>query len=462
MMHRGPDPERASESTPWRWPMIPRAPRLGGWVAALGVTVLVGLAISTPRDSSPPPATEPGTVPEATAEAELDPVLTAVRVEPRSADEHAAVLEHAIETWTEHPQRGAPLDVVLDPAGLAWLRAQDLPFAIVVPDLAAAAAVERARLDEASIAKPPTPDEWFTEYRDLETVHAHLDDLAALRPDLATTETIGTSLEGRPLRALRIRGAGPRELGMLVDSGLHAREWISVMVGTCVADRLVRGYDDDPRLRRFVDATELVVVPVSNPDGYVHSWQRDRYWRKNRRDGHGVDLNRNFALAWGGAGSSSNTSSQVYRGAAPFSEPESQALQRLVESGRFAAHVDFHSYGQLLLHPWSHTRERSRDHGKLAALAQQMVRAIAQAHGERYRPMSGESLYPASGTLMDWAYGTHGVASFVIELRPRGGTGFVLPPSQIVPTCDEGLAAVLALGEGLRAQQASARDAVAP
>ena len=45
---------------------------------------------------------------------------------------------------------------------------------------------------------------------------------------------------------------------------------------------------------------------------------------------------------------------------------------------------------------------------------------------------------------------TSGVASFVIELRPRGGSGFVLPPDQIMPTCDEGLAAVLALGEGLR------------
>jgi carboxypeptidase A4 len=235
---------------------------------------------------------------------------------------------------------------------------------------------------------------------------------------------------------------------MLVDSGLHAREWIAVMVGTCVADRLVRGYDHDPRVRRLVDATELVVVPVANPDGYEHSWRRDRYWRKNRRDGHGVDLNRNFGVAWGGEGSSGKTASQVYRGEAPFSEPEAEALRALIEREGLAAHVDFHSYGQLLLHPWSHTRERSRDHRRLAGLADSMVKAIAAAHGERYRPMSGESLYPASGTLMDWAYGTHGVASFVIELRPRGGTGFVLPPDQIVPTCDEGLAAVLALGEG--------------
>lgn len=414
------------------------------------MAVLVGLAVSSPHEASSP-ATEPGSplaLAAATA-ADATPSLAAVRVHPRSPEEHAAVLERSLDTWTEHPSPGAALDVVLDAQGREWLRAEGLPFEIVVPDLAAAAAAERERLDELAIAKPPTPEQWFTEYRDLPTIHAHLDELAALRPDLATTETIGTSLEGRPLRALRIRGRGERELGLLVDSGLHAREWIAVMVGTCIADRLVRGYDDDPRLRRLVDRGEIVVVPAANPDGYVHSWQRDRYWRKNRRDGHGVDLNRNFDLAWGGAGSSGSTASQVYRGAAPFSEPESQALRRLVESGRFTAHVDLHSYGQLLLHPWSHTRERSRDHQRLSALSQQMAQAIAGTHGERYRPMSGESLYPASGTLMDWAYATHGIASFVIELRPRGGTGFVLPPAQIVPTCDEALAAVVALAEGL-------------
>jgi len=449
---RDPEPSR---DPAWRWPMTPRPPRLGRWVAALGSSVLVALVVTSPRQACPP-AVDPEVTPVSVA---VEPgteasVHSAVRAYPRSPEEHAAVLERSLDVWSEHPGLDASLDVVVDRAGLHWLATEGLPFEIIVGDVAAAAADERARLAEVAIAKPPTPEEWFSEYRDLSTIHAHLDELAALRPDLASTETIGTSLEGRPLRAIRIRGAGPRELGMLVDSGMHAREWIAMMVGACIADRLLRGYDHDARLRAFVDRTELVVIPVVNPDGYEHSWQRDRYWRKNRRGGHGVDLNRNFGVAFGGAGSSGSTASQVYRGTAPFSEPESEALRRFIEAesqtGGLRAHIDLHSYGQLVLHPWSYTRERSRDHARLSAFAEQMVAGIAATHGERYRPMSGESLYPASGTLMDWAYGTHGVASFVIELRPRGGTGFVLPPAQIVPTCDEALAAVLALGESLQ------------
>jgi hypothetical protein len=47
--------------------------------------------------------------------------------------------------------------------------------------------------------------------------------------------------------------------------------------------------------------------------------------------------------------------------------------------------------------------------------------------------------------MTDWMYGEEHAQSFTIELRPgRGRAGFVVPPDQIRPTCDEGLAAVLA------------------
>ncbi len=360
----------------------------------------------------------------------------------------AQLLERAVDLWSERID-DASLDVVLDAEGMAWLHAQGGAFDVLVVDIDALATAERARLEAMQVARPPAPGQWFSEYRDLAAIQARMRELAQLRPDLATVASVGSSLQGRPLLAMRIRGQGTRRAGMLINGGLHAREWISTMVSTCVADRLVQGYDQDPRIRAFVDATELWVVPVSNPDGYVHSWTRDRYWRKNRRDDHGVDLNRNFDLAWGGPGSSDKPASQIYRGTAAFSEPESAALRDLMAREQIDAHIDFHSYGQLLLHPWSHQRKRSPDHKRLSAVADAMAKAIAMQHGKRYRKMSGESLYPASGTFMDWAYGEHGVVSYVIELRPRGGTGFVLPPDQIVPTCDEGLAAVLVLGDAV-------------
>ena len=74
-----------------------------------------------------------------------------------------------------------------------------------------------------------------------------------------------------------------------------------------------------------------------------------------------------------------------------------------------------------------------------------LASAMFAAHGTRYSLMQSVELYPASGTMEDWMYGEADAQSFTIELRPKGRGGFVLPPEYIRPTCDEALAALLAL-----------------
>ena len=60
----------------------------------------------------------------------------------------------------------------------------------------------------------------------------------------------------------------------------------------------------------------------------------NRWWRKNRRrnanGSFGVDLNRNFDEHFGVVGTSSNPSSDTYRGPSAFSEPETKALTDFV------------------------------------------------------------------------------------------------------------------------------------
>ena len=104
----------------------------------------------------------------------------------------------------------------------------------------------------------------------------------------------------------------------------------------------VDNYDDDRAIRDLVDSTELWFVPVANPDGYDFTFtEGNRLWRKNLRDNDddgritavdGVDLNRNFPTKWGydNEGSSAVPGSETYRGAAPASEPETQAYDALL------------------------------------------------------------------------------------------------------------------------------------
>ena len=150
---------------------------------------------------------------------------------------------------------------------------------------------------------------------------------------------------------------------VLYSATQHAREWIS----TEVDRRLMNYYIDrwranDREVRKLLQTTELWFILVANPDGYQYTFDHERLWRKNLRDnngdgqiqvGDGVDPNRNFPNHWGydEEGSSSIQSSDTYRGPAPMSEPETQAMVGLLDRIGFQFQVNYHSDGQWLLYP---------------------------------------------------------------------------------------------------------------
>jgi murein tripeptide amidase MpaA len=164
-----------------------------------------------------------------------------------------------------------------------------------------------------------------------------MEDLEGEYDDLTQLITIGQSLLGEPIYAMRVtadadrvrRGKRP---SVLYNAAQHAREWITPEVNRRLLRHVLEGYGTDDRITDILDTTELWFVLVANPDGYDHSFTEDnRLWRKNLRDnngdgeitpGEGVDLNRNFATNWGydNEGSSpvtirtrSATSSRIFR-----------------------------------------------------------------------------------------------------------------------------------------------------
>jgi hypothetical protein len=271
---------------------------------------------------------------------------------------------------------------------------------------------------------------------------------------VAQTYIIGGTHEGRDIWAVKISdnpSEDENEPGALFLGCHHGREWISVEVPLYIAQYLTDNYDSDAGVKHLVDNCEIWIVPVVNPDGYEFSRTSDRMWRKNRRDNgddtFGVDLNRNYDYMWGGAGSSGNTSAWNYRGPSAFSEPESQAIRDLVLAYDFRILMSYHSYGQQTLIPWGYTREPCPDDLPMSSMSFRMREIIHQTSGEIYIDWWDSGGYVASGNTTDWSYGELGIYSFGIELPPTTFSegGFVLPESQIIPTCVENLPAALYL-----------------
>jgi hypothetical protein len=303
-------------------------------------------------------------------------------------------------------------------------------------------------------------------YHSYDELKAELQQLELLYPNIAKVYDIGDSWEktqgmaNRDIWAIKISDnvtLEEDESEILFIGCHHAREWISVEVPFYLARYLVENYNTDPAIKSYVDNGEIWIVPMLNPDGHQFSVDVDRWWRKNRRNNgggdYGVDLNRNYSYMWGGPGSSGLPWSDTYRGPAPFSEPETQAIRNLALTHDFRAILTYHSYGQLILYPWGYTYDPAPDDATFHQMATDMADLIYPVHGKTYTPQQGSDLYITSGTTDDWAYGELGIFCFTIELRPIGYPYFILPESQIIPTWEENKPAALYLIQWTQLQE---------
>jgi hypothetical protein len=195
-------------------------------------------------------------------------------------------------------------------------------------------------------------------------------------------------------------------------------------------------------------------VPLLNPDGLEYSIHVYRYWRKNRRsnvDGSfGIDINRNYGHKWGfdEVGSSGTPASEVYRGTAPFSEPETDACRSLFLQHDFRALVSYHSYAQIILYPWGYIDAPTDQDTALAALARTMAELMQTVNGRLYDyDRAAAGLYTTNGDTTDWAFAVAGIPAFTIELPPMDilHGGFFNKETDILPIFRENLPALLFL-----------------
>lgn len=285
----------------------------------------------------------------------------------------------------------------------------------------------------------------WSAYHRLADIHNYLDYLVVTYPSLCTVQTIGSSVQGRPIKLLKISNGKPGNKAVWMDGGVHAREWISPATVTYIINQFVENYETESEDVKNID---WYFVPVVNPDGYEHSHTTDRLWRKNRSQGQcaGTDLNRNFGYKWGGKGSSKNPCTEIYGGSRAFSEPETIAIRDFITSSgaNFKAYLSFHSYGQYILYPWGYDRFVPPDHQELQNVALKAAQAIRKVSGISYKVgPAANTLYPAAGGSDDWAKGVAKIKyAYTIELRDTGRYGFILPANFIDPTAQEALAAV--------------------
>ncbi|GAC95726.1 zinc carboxypeptidase A [Pseudozyma hubeiensis SY62] len=368
---------------------------------------------------------------------------------------------------------------------------------------------EQSRSAEASIQSGGKARDWHKQYHNLEEIEAYMSMLENSYPGHVRVEEIGKTHEGRSILALKLGQGLPTQpppsppqdpqpqpppppsnitslapkTGILITAGQHAREWISTSTSLFFASDLLHAALGPPanvttmkkkKSRKgrkkntwtrssalaVLKTFTITIIPVSNPDGYTYSWTKNRMWRKNRQPNKfpsglfckGVDLNRNYGFAFASSALASPCS-EMYPGTTPFSSAETTAIGRYLqaEENNVRAYFDLHSYGQLMMYPFSYDCSQPvADEEDLLELALGAVSAVKKVHGRQFSAGKVCAVYAeGGGNSIDWSYassepvpGTEAEKrrvkwSFSVELRDGGTYGFLLPPKQIIPAGEE-------------------------
>ncbi len=292
-------------------------------------------------------------------------------------------------------------------------------------------------------------------YYTFEEVERELDSLHLNYPALASSkQSIGTSYENRNLWMVKISDhvdQDEQEPEVLFTALHHAREPGGLMTLMYFLDDILEKYGSDPEITYLIDHRQIFAVPVVNPDGYVYNEQTNPdgggQWRKNRKpvqNWYGVDLNRNYGYQWGydDQGSSPFPFSDTYRGEAPFSELETQAIRDFTFSRNFKCVMNFHTYGQVFIYPWSYINALTPDSLPFMEFANVLTRNNHYNFGNTYQTIN----YNANGDADDWFYGEQNSKAKIFACTPELGgdsDGFWPPQDRIVPICKKNQALLL-------------------
>ena len=257
------------------------------------------------------------------------------------------------------------------------------------------------------------PDE---AYKNPNEIEDFVNDIHARYPNITTVKSIGKTLEGRDILAIKISdNASMKEAepAILVNAMHHAREVMTPEITTDMVEYLTSNYGTNAEVTNWVNSTEIWVIPMFNLDGNNKMWTENSMWRKNTRNGYGVDINRNYPVGWNSCnGSSSNTGAQDYRGTAPASEPETQAMMNFVASIKPVFNISYHSYSEIVIYPYGCRPNKTPTTAAVEAIGAEIGKKI------QYKPGTAwELLYNADGGDIDWMYDTHQVIPFVIEVN---------------------------------------------
>lgn len=235
----------------------------------------------------------------------------------------------------------------------------------------------QANQNEASVVNTAFPEDFDSLIGTISSLKNHY-------PDLIKIYTSGYSESGRELLMYTL-GNGAKKA--LVIGGIHAREHITtkyilkVTEDYCKATQSTTGYYGNYDIYNLLKEYTLYIIPCANPDGLEIILSNDTP-EKNVRvsklseykaNKNGVDLNRNFPIAWEHINNGVTAPADYYfKGYESGSAKETQVLMNLCKENDFAFMISVHIKGNCIF--WGDTY-KTNNNGVYKAFAEDICNA---------------------------------------------------------------------------------------
>ncbi|HZM14004.1 MAG TPA: M14 family zinc carboxypeptidase [Bacteroidales bacterium] len=163
--------------------------------------------------------------------------------------------------------------------------------------------------------------------------------IAQTWPELCLLDTIGFSVRGRAILALKISdnpAADEQEPAVMLSAAIHGDELAGFIMLMRLAEYLASESSNGGLAATLTSGLEIWINPLANPDGMYRD--NDTIIYPVRSNSNGYDLNRNFP--------DPGVVSQ------PPLQTETTDMMSFMEKNRFALSVNLHSGAEVVNYPW--------------------------------------------------------------------------------------------------------------
>lgn len=252
-------------------------------------------------------------------------------------------------------------------------------------------------------------------YHSHASLGALLAEYAADYPDICLLTSLGDSVQGRALWAIRISdhpGTDEDEPEFKYVSTMHGDEPLGTELCLYLIDHLLSGYGTDARVTQLVNETDLWIVPLMNPDGLALG---------TRYNASGYDLNRTFP-DW----------PATYQDTIFDGEPLHDAgrpvevahVMRWTAGQSFVLSANLHTGALVVNYPYD---DNGQPAGYAAAPDDALLVDVAMRYSQYNGPMWNSAVFPngitngadwyvIDGGMQDWNYRYAGCIEMTIEL----------------------------------------------